>query len=264
MKTLFRSFFVGGFHAKSLLAKLFRIARPPVFRALGSCPVCGRKTEFVARNPWLRDHFICANCESIPRERALMTVLDTYFPKWREAVVHESSPSPRGVSLRLAKECTQYVPTQYFPGHRGGSVVHGVRCENLEDLTFESESIDLHITQDVLEHVFNPSLVFKEVERTLKPGGMHIFTVPLVNRSNPTRFRASVEDGQIVYMESEQYHGSPVGDGRCLVTVDWGFDICRHIYEACGLFTHIIHIDDLGKGIRAEYIEVLVTIKTWS
>jgi hypothetical protein len=62
-------------------------------------------------------------------------------------------------------------------------------------------------------------------------------------------------------MEPEQYHGNPVGDGRSLVTVDWGFDICQHIFNACGLFTHLIHIDDLSRGIRAEYIEVLVTIK---
>ena len=50
-------------------------------------------------------------------------------------------------------------------------------------------------------------------------------------------------------------------DGRSLVTVDWGFDICRHIFEACGLFTQLIQIDDPGRGIRAEYIDVLVTFK---
>ncbi|MFN0160436.1 MAG: hypothetical protein ACKVQQ_04350, partial [Burkholderiales bacterium] len=46
-----------------------------------------------------------------------------------------------------------------------------------------------------------------------------------------------------------------------LVTVDWGFDICEHIFRACGLFTHVVQIDDLSRGIRAEYIEVLVTVK---
>lgn len=45
------------------------------------------------------------------------------------------------------------------------------------------------------------------------------------------------------------------------MTVDWGFDICRHIFEASGLYTHVVHIDDISRGIRAEYIEVLVTIK---
>ena len=59
----------------------------------------------------------------------------------------------------------------------------------------------------------------------------------------------------------EQYHGNPVGDGRALVTVDWGYDICEHIFYASRLFTHIVHMDDLERGLRAEYLEVLVTTK---
>ena len=90
---------------------------------------------------------------------------------------------------------------------------------------------------------------------------MHICTVPLVNKGNPSKLRARIENNDIFYLEPEQYHGSPVGDGRVLVTVDWGFDICQHIFESSGLFTHLVHIDDLSKGIRAEYIEVLVTVK---
>ena len=138
------------------------------------------------------------------------------------------------------------------------------RCENLEALSFADESIDLHITQDVLEHVFHPSKVFKEIARTLKPGGMHICTVPLVNKCMPSKLRARINNNEIVYLEPEKYHGNPVGDGKSLVTIDWGFDICRHIFESSGLFTHIVYIDDLSKGIRAEYIEVLVTIKPQS
>jgi hypothetical protein len=46
-----------------------------------------------------------------------------------------------------------------------------------------------------------------------------------------------------------------------LVTFDWGYDICRHIFDASGLFTEIAWIDDLSRGIRAEYIEVLITLK---
>ena len=136
-----------------------------------------------------------------------------------------------------------------------------VRCENLESLSMSDQSIDLHVTQDVLEHVFSPSKVFKEIARTLMPGGMHIFTVPLVNKATASKLREKMVNGKIVHIEPEQYHGNPVGDGRALVTVDWGFDICDFIFKSCGLFTRIIHIDDIQQGIRAEFIEVLVTIK---
>lgn len=235
--------------------------KPLILKSIGHCTTCNKQVRFVAYDAWLRDSFVCSNCGSIPRERALMLVVDTNFPSWQNKTIHESSPGGRGASVRFATESPNYISSQFFPEHSPGSLVNGVRCENLEALAFADESVDLHITQDVLEHVFNPSKVFKEIARTLKPGGMHIFTVPLVNKYSPSKLRARIDNGEITHLEPENYHGNPVGNGRSLVTVDWGFDICRHIFEACGLFTQIIQIDDLSKGIRAEYIDVLVTFK---
>ena len=58
-----------------------------------------------------------------------------------------------------------------------------------------------------------------------------------------------------------QYHGNPVSEDGALVTVDWGYNVCERIFDVCGLFTHMIYIDDLSKGIRAQLNEVLVTYK---
>jgi hypothetical protein len=86
--------------------------------------------------------------------------------------------------------------------------------------------------------------------------------VPIVNKHHPSKRRALLmEDGQISYFEPPVYHGNPISETGSLVTFDWGFDICQHIFQSSGLFTHLIHIDDLSKGIRAELIEVLVTVK---
>ena len=41
-----------------------------------------------------------------------------------------------------------------------GSEKDGVRCENLEKLTFANETFDLVITQDVMEHVHTPQAAF--------------------------------------------------------------------------------------------------------
>lgn len=233
----------------------------PILRVSGHCTTCNSETEFTAYNSWLRDHFICAKCGSIPRERALMAVIQNYYPNWRNAVIHESSPSLRGASLRLASGCPNYIPTQYYPDHAPGTTVGNMRCENLEAMSFPDQSIDLHITQDVLEHLFKPAQAFKEIERTLKPGGMHIFTVPITRKFNPTQQRARLVGEEIQHFLPEEYHGNPVGDGRSLVTFDWGYDLCQTIFESSGLFTYINMIDDMSRGIRAEYIDVLVTIK---
>jgi len=191
-----------------------------------------------------------------------MCTLEMFFPNWKEKIIHESSPINRGASVRLARECPRYIPSQLFVDTPLGQEKIGVRCENLERLTFQDESIDLHITQDVMEHVFNPASVFREIARTLKPGGAHVFTVPLVNKHRPSQTRAIAgAEGKLTHLLPPVYHGNPVSSNGALVTVDWGFDICRHIFEASGLYTHIVHIDDLSHGIRAEYIEVLVTFK---
>ena len=247
---------------KKLWALLSQRSRAPVLRNSGYCPICARNVTFVARDAWLRENYRCSCCGSVPRERALMLIIEMYFPNWRSLIIHESSPSKRGASKYLSKECSQYIPSQFFPDQKSGDIIDKIRCEDLEALTFSDESIDLHVTQDVLEHVFHPSKVFSEIARTLKPGGAHIFTVPIVNKYKPSRLRARLnDDGQISHLEPPSYHGNPISDQGSLVTVDWGFDICRYIFEFSGLFTHFVYIDDLSKGIRAEYIEVLITVK---
>lgn len=234
----------------------------PIIENQGVCPICESEVNFVSNNEWLRDFYLCSKCGSIPRERALMEVIKTYYPQWRQAVVHESSPVPRGTSLRLRNECKEYIPSQFFLDKEPGEIVNGVRCENLERLTFDDESIDLHVTQDVMEHVFNPDRAFAEIARTLRPGGMHIFTVPLVNKGVESRRRVSIDEaGEITHHLEESYHGNPIGDGKSLVTFDWGFDICEHIFQSSGLFTQLIYLNDISKGIRAEYIEVMVSKK---
>lgn len=141
-------------------------------------------------------------------------------------------------------------------------MVEGYRCEDLEGLSFPDESIDLHVTQDVIEHLFDPYRAFQEIARTLRPGGAHVFTVPLVNKLRPSRRRARLDDaGNVIHLAPPVYHGNPIDEAGSLVTIDWGFDICSHIFRSCGLFTHVVYIDDLSRGIRAEYIEVLITFK---
>jgi SAM-dependent methyltransferase len=232
------------------------------FESWGYCTTCPGPTRFTAENPWFRDHYLCTACGSIPRERALMLVLEERFPEWRDLLIHESSPAPRGASARMARECARYVPSQYFPDVPPGGERHGVRCENLEALTFSDASIDLHVTQDVFEHLFDPAAAWREIARTLRRGGAHVCTVPLVNKAQPSRRRARRSpDGDVEHLLPPEHHGNPISQEGSLVTIDWGFDITRHIQDACDLVTELVVIDRLDYGIRAEYIEVLVSWK---
>lgn len=229
----------------------------------GYCFSCNSNTRFTARSTWLRDHYLCDRCGSIPRERAVMYCIEKFLPGWQGKIIHESSPVARGTSLRLKNEAKNYIATQFFPGVRAGTMHKGYRNEDLERLTFDNESIDLHVTQDVFEHIFNPAQAFKEIARTLKPGGAHVFTTPLVNKDSATEWCARLKsDGTVEHLiASPEYHGNPVSDEGSLVTVHWGYDIAKYIHDACGLFTEMVYIDAPDFGIRAEYIEVLITRK---
>lgn len=234
------------------------------FSHRGYCDICETAVRFHSDYTWFRDHLLCSGCGSVPRERALMSVLRHYFPKYRSLSIHESSPCDRGVSPKLARECRRYTSSHFFPEIPLGEKhpVRNERCESLEALTFPGNSLDLVITQDVLEHVFDPAAAFREIARVLKPGGAHIFTVPLVSKTSPSQPRARMDGaGNVTYLKEARFHGNPIDDRGSLVTMDWGYDISSFINEASGLATHMITIDDIDRGIRAEFIEVLASFK---
>ena len=251
--------------AKGKIASTLRRRLIPTgfyFRQEGHCPCCQSKTAFVANDPWLRDSFRCANCGCIPRNRALLYVLEKYHPNWASLSIHESSPSGGGASARLRRGCSGYLASQYYPTRPFGTMVQEFRNEDLENQTFGDASFDIVVTQDVLEHVHDPARVFREIARTLKPGGSHVCGVPLVNKHRPSQVWATRhQGGSPNFLHEPDYHENPVDPKGSPVTMHWGYDIVEFIKKATGLETTIEYVDDLSQGIRAEYIEVLVTRK---
>ncbi|MCC6867026.1 MAG: class I SAM-dependent methyltransferase [Ignavibacteria bacterium] len=232
------------------------------FQCKGFCHCCDNKVLFYSYDSWLRDNFYCRKCFSIPRERALMYIIETKFPHWRSLNIHESSPENRGASTKLKNNCKHYISTQFYLNNELGKVVNGIRNENLEEQTFKNESFDIVVTQDVMEHVLNPDAAFKEIARTLKPGGAHIFTTPLVNKFKPSQKWAVLDESKkLKFLFEPEYHGNPINPEGSPVSMHWGYDIIDFIYNSCGLKTEIIYLDNLDFGIRAEYIEVLISSK---
>lgn len=86
-----------------------------LFENEGVCPCCDQNTKFVARNEWYRDHYLCASCACIPRERALMYCVEKFYPDWRKATIHESSPGDRGASVKFLNQAPGYIGSYYFP-----------------------------------------------------------------------------------------------------------------------------------------------------
>ena len=236
----------------------------PYLEMDGFCPICQCNVQFRAQNEWLRDSFLCGGCGSIPRERAIFSVIEMLYPQWRDLQIHETSPTIRGTSLKLKTECPGYTYSYYNEDLALGSFhpQEGYRCESIDKMTFEDESFDLFLSQDVFEHVFNPEAAIKEIVRTLRPGGSTIMTVPLVRKSLPSERRAVLRsDGSVVHLKPPEYHGNPIDDKGVLVTIDWGYDIAAYLSSHSNHPSWIVYLDDPSRGIRAEYIEVVVVQK---
>jgi SAM-dependent methyltransferase len=228
----------------------------------GFCPICNQNTIFISKHTWLRDNFICSNCGSIPRQRALMMIIEKYYPNWKNLCIHESSPGEGAITKKFQNECKEYVASHFYQQEELGIIIDGYRNENLEKQTFENEIFDIVITQDVFEHIYNPEKAFSEIARTLKHGGSHIFTVPIINKFNKTETWAKQDiNGETIFLKNEEWHGNPIDKKGVPVTMHWGFDIIDYIKKYTGINTIIEYPFNLSKGIWAEYIEVFVSKK---
>lgn len=227
-------------------------------RMEGECPVCEAPASFTGHDPsWPRDTLFCDACGSLPRDRALALVLAEHLPGWRRLVIHESSPAPRGASRKLMQGARHYIATHYFPDRPPGEMVNGFRNENLERQSFDDASFDLVVTLDVMEHVNDPAAVFREVRRTLRPGGCYLFTVPTYKGLVASERRAEyLPDGGVRHLAEPEYHGNPVSEQGSLVTFHYGYDLPELIAGWAGFDTRVLRFRDRRRAILGEFTEV--------
>ena len=190
-----------------------------------------------------------------------MSVLAELYPKWRELTIHESSPGGP-LSDKLARDCPGYLASHFFPGSACGQVHRGFRCEDLMAQTFDDASFDLVITSDVFEHLPDVGSAVREIMRTLRPGGAHVFTVPWF-RTKKTLVRALLSDGVLQHLEQPDYHGNPIDESGSLVFTEWGMEL-PFLLQHWGEVPVIIHtIRDRSLGIDGEFREVFVQQKPY-
>ncbi len=230
----------------------------------GVCPICGKQTRFVWYDYAQRDSLLCSSCPcpSVPRERALVMVLSDEAPNWRELSIHESSPADRGASRKLRNECAGYIGTQLMKNVPLGQSANGFRCENLEQQTFTDACFDIVVTLDVMEHVNQPDQVIREIWRTLKPGGLYVFTTPTYKYNVNTTRRASYDaEGRVSFVGEPEYHGNPVDPEGSPVTFHFGYDLPQLINSWADFDVKVIRFWDHEHGVLGEMTEVYVCRK---
>mgnify|MGYP005857095049 CR=1 FL=1 len=227
-----------------------------VFRTVpqfGFCPVCEGKSVFFALGPWLREDLKCVRCKSSSRQRALIDYIGHAIPMLGEAHVYEPSPTQPTIDY-LERHSGRYTSSQYSPDEEGRNPQNPFN-QDLQALRFPDNAFDLVVSQDVFEHIAEPRKAFAEVARVLKPGGSHIFTVPWY-RGQLTETRARIVDGEVMNLHPPEYHSDPNTRDGALVFTRFGSDIEEMISDSSGMKTSVIDINDAGKGITGDSIQI--------
>jgi SAM-dependent methyltransferase len=127
--------------------------------------------------------------------------------------------------LGSIKKMNNYMVSEYFDDMPFGSRVNGIRNENLECLTFPDNSFDILINSEVLEHVSDLNKALSEVKRVLKPGGFHVFTIPVDIELPKTIERAKIVDGNVEHLLEPVIHGDSIRGEGILAFRDFGSDV---------------------------------------
>jgi hypothetical protein len=225
----------------------------------GYCPVCEQRTFFAHLGAEARLSDRCVRCGSLPRWRAVIHTLQNQYPNWRNLHIHESSPYG-AASDKLERECQYYLGSHYMPNVKWGDYKGKYRSEDISHQTFGSAVFDLVISLDVFEHVLHPIDGFIEIERTLKVGGAHVFTVPW-HSWQKTQTRVIEQNGALKHLLPAEYHGNPIDDSGSLVITDWGSDMTEIIEQHTGMKTEIFRFNNKRLGMSAAFNEVFVSRK---
>jgi SAM-dependent methyltransferase len=124
-----------------------------------------------------------------------------------------------------------------------GAFRGGVQCQDVQALTYADASFDVVTSTEVLEHVPDDCRAFAELHRVLRPGGVLVFTVPLME-APATLERARLEHGAVVHLCRPEYHGDRLRGRRAVLAFrTYGLDILDRL-RAAGFAASLERLDE--------------------
>jgi len=221
----------------------------PSFLLPGICEVCDAPADFLTdylygvriingvRWPNWRERQVCLNCDLSSRQRlALGFVRQTVAqagnsPEYTVYMMEQITPVFR-VGRRVLQGINLIGSEYVEPGFQDRSVRERIRHEDVQNLSFNDESIDLILSNDVMEHVPDPDRGFRELCRVLRRGGKLFLTIPFNLDEDASVTRAELRDGGVHHHRPEVYHGNPLAEKGSLVFTDFGWDLLARLRAA--------------------------------
>jgi SAM-dependent methyltransferase len=208
----------------------------------GPCSVCGHTGRQI-KNSWVlsqdlrrrwgdelatRESLFCGRCGCSLRVRRFAHVLVDLYGRSASTLVqlvHED----RFRGLRIG-EINSIGRMHAFLAAVPGLTHVEYPEEDIHSLSWPDETFDLVLTSETLEHVADPREALRETFRVLRPGGRHVFTVPIDPSLAASRSRAG---------QPREYHGRGGGPfalvtrrADMLVHTDFGDDLAALVGAA--------------------------------
>jgi SAM-dependent methyltransferase len=226
----------------------------------GICQVCGREGVFEMYGKSVRETYRCVGCKALLRDQGQARVtLDLYSRRGVRSIselVNEQNfqtlavyePGVLGPFRTYFEALTRYTTSAYWTDVEPGQYRDGIQCQDLMALTYPDDHFDLVVTSDIFEHVRHPYKAFGEVRRVLKPGGAHIFSIPVLSpMPEKSISRVDTSGPEDVLLMPARYHGG--GGARYLVYTDFGADLLEALSDM-GLETLAVRYNSQNENLR--------------
>ena len=201
------------------------------------CTVCGHSGYLHREGLSVRETFQCGICKASLRYREQARLILNHFSRegserladlaaeseFQNLKIYE--PGLIGPFRKFFQKLPHYHTSYFWDDVEPGESREGVQCQDLMNLTYEDDSFDLVLSSDIFEHVRKPFAGFQEVNRVLKPGGFHIFSIPFdYPMPVETVYRVDTSGPEDEFILPKRYHSAPMG-GKSLVYTDFGEDM---------------------------------------
>jgi len=238
---------------------------------IGFCEVCKKASKFEIGIKKLkniqkinfRENIICQYCGLGNRKRFILSYL--------EKKLKESKPNSTVYlyeqNSELFKQAKNFLKDIRLVGsefcgydRKPGEVIDGVRHEDATNLSFDNDSIDFIVSNDVYEHVQDIHKTLSEACRVLKKNGTLIISIPFHRNKKETIRRANLENKTMKHLLPPTYHENTTSKKRdSLVFYDYGWDFLNFLKnsgfdDAYALGYYSMSLGYIGDGLQLIFI----------
>lgn len=180
-----------------------------------------------------RERVVCPITKLNNRLRCCIHLMDIELGMYPSSPVFISEKLTPLYSF-LEKKYTNMVGSEYMgESFVPGSLVKGVRHEDMTDLSFSDEQFKYYLSFECLEHIPKYQKVIPEIFRTLQEGGTFFGSFPFDRNKHEHTVKAEIGSaGEIIYHSTPEYHGDPVNGKGILCYTIFGWQIIEDFLSA--------------------------------